>query len=91
MRTLRVTLWASCTVGLMIGALAARGQPTHLLVLAGALLLFLLPADWLIRRQIRSGRGLITITRDAIASAAFNGKEKRLLWSEVAPEECLPC
>ncbi len=83
LRTLRVTLWASCTVGLVIGALAARGQPTHLLVLAGALLLFLLPADWLIRRQIRSGRGLITITRDAIASAAFNGKEKRLLWSEI--------
>ncbi|MEF2249573.1 rhomboid family intramembrane serine protease [Ralstonia solanacearum] len=83
MRTLRVTLWASCTVGLVIGALAARGQPTHLLVLAGALLLFLLPADWLIRRQIRDGRRLITITRDAIASAAFSGKEKRLLWSEI--------
>ncbi|WP_425220123.1 rhomboid family intramembrane serine protease [Ralstonia solanacearum] len=83
MRPLRVTLWASCTVGLVIGALAARGQPTHLLVLAGALLLFLLPADWLIRRQIRDGRRLITITRDAIASAAFSGKEKRLLWSEI--------
>ncbi len=83
MRTLRVTLWASCTVGLVIGALAARGQPTHLLVLAGALLLFLLPADWLIRRQIRGGRSLITITRDAIASAAFSGKEKRFLWSEI--------
>ncbi|MBT1539018.1 rhomboid family intramembrane serine protease [Ralstonia solanacearum] len=83
LRTLRVTLWASCTVGLVIGALAARGQPTHLLVLAGALLLFLLPADWLIRRQIRDGRRLITITRDAIASAAFSGKEKRLLWSEI--------
>ncbi|WP_230849826.1 rhomboid family intramembrane serine protease [Ralstonia solanacearum] len=83
MRTLRVTLWASCTVGLAIGALAARGQPTHLLVLAGALLLFLLPADWLIRRQIRGGRRLISITRDAIASAAFSGKEKRFLWSEI--------
>lgn len=83
LRPLRVTLWASCTVGLVIGALAARGQPTHLLVLAGALLLFLLPADWLIRRQIRDGRRLITITRDAIASAAFSGKEKRLLWSEI--------
>ncbi len=83
LRTLRVTLWASCTVGLAIGALAARGQPTHLLVLAGALLLFLLPADWLIRRQIRGGRRLISITRDAIASAAFSGKEKRFLWSEI--------
>ncbi|WP_230588247.1 rhomboid family intramembrane serine protease [Ralstonia solanacearum] len=83
MRTLRATLWASCTVGLAIGALAARGQPTLLLVLAGALLLFLLPADWLIRRQIRGGRRLITITRDAIASAAFSGKEKRFLWSEI--------
>ncbi len=83
LRTLRATLWASCTVGLAIGALAARGQPTLLLVLAGALLLFLLPADWLIRRQIRGGRRLITITRDAIASAAFSGKEKRFLWSEI--------
>ncbi|AEG71098.1 transmembrane hypothetical (plasmid) [Ralstonia solanacearum Po82] len=83
LRTLRVTLWASCTIGLAIGALAARGQPTHLLVLAGALLLFLLPADWLLRRQIRGGRRLISITRDAIASAAFSGKEKRFLWSEI--------
>ncbi|MHA6910418.1 rhomboid family intramembrane serine protease [Ralstonia pseudosolanacearum] len=82
MRTLRVTVWVSCAVGFAIGALATHGQPTHLLILAISLLLFLLPADWLLRRQLR-GRSLITITSDAIASATFSGKEKRLRWSEI--------
>ncbi len=83
LRTLRVTVWASCAVGFAIGALGARGQPTHLLILAVGLLLILLPVDWLLRRQLRAGRSLITITGDAIASAAFSGKEKRLRWSEI--------
>ncbi|WP_347329060.1 rhomboid family intramembrane serine protease, partial [Ralstonia pseudosolanacearum] len=83
MRTLRVTVWASCAVGFAIGAPGTHGQPTHLLVLAVGLLLILLPVDWLLRRQLRAGRSLITITGDAIASAAFSGKEKRLRWSEI--------
>ncbi|AXW64586.1 rhomboid family intramembrane serine protease (plasmid) [Ralstonia solanacearum] len=83
LRTLRITVWASCVTGFAIGLLATPGRPTHLLVLAGALLLVLLPVDWLLRRQLRAGPGLVTLTRDAIASTAFSGKEKRLLWSEI--------
>ncbi len=83
LRTQRIILWTSCAAGVAIGALATHGQPTLLFVLAVGLLLLLLPADWMLRRQLRAGRSRVTLTREAIASAAFSGKQKRFLWSEI--------
>jgi len=79
----RKSIWATMLITLVLGVLISRGSFATILVTAGIVLIVLLPVDLMLRRHLKSGQALVTLTDDAIESPSFSGKVKRILWEDV--------
>jgi len=54
-----------------------------LLISTVFLLLILVPMDWTLRKRLRTGQPIVTLSHDAIVSPIFTGRNKRYRWSDV--------
>lgn len=77
-------IWVGLGIGLMISAISNKTSVSGLLLSAGFVLFLGIVIDWFIRRQLRPGRPLVTLTREVIESPIFSGKLKRYPWKDIA-------
>lgn len=77
-------LWLGAAIGLVIYAVSAKGSMSNLLFVTVVMLLIFVPIDWFLRRQLKTGQALVTLSHDAIEASIFTGKTKRYLWNDIA-------
>jgi len=76
-------LWIGLFVGMIPLTYLSRSFPMALvftfILLLGMTLIF----DWILRRQLRYGCPLVTLTEEAFHSPVLNGRVKSLLWKDI--------
>jgi rhomboid protease GluP len=79
-------LWIGALIGLALVLLMAitKGTMSTFFTVFTFMLIFFLPLDWLMRRQLKPGQALIVLNRESIESPIFSGKTKHFAWSEIA-------
>jgi rhomboid protease GluP len=79
---LRFSLWIG--LGIAFAVTLFMGALRHtVLITSGVVLVLILPFDWYLRRLLKSGRSVVTLTEDAIESPGFSGKQKRFPWRDI--------
>ena len=82
LRTTRLGLWGGAAIGIAMSAVTAKGS--HVWFVAAFLLGFVGLLDWFLRKQLHTGRVLISVDAAGITSQIFNGKIKRYEWNSVS-------
>lgn len=76
-------LWLGAALGLAISAVSAKGSMSDLLFVSAFVLLIFWPMDWFLRRQLKTGQALVTLSHEAIKSPIFTGKIKCYPWNDI--------
>jgi rhomboid protease GluP len=82
----RIYTWIGLAVGIMpvINMQSGRDETLHLPVF---LLVFFvglgLLMEWLVRKQLRLGQPLVTLTDEFVEAPNLTGKAKRILWTDI--------
>ena len=80
----RLWLWGGLLIGAIIAGLGSGVNIKSLAFSIGPIALFIGAMDFVVRRQLKAGKPLVTLTANEIEAASFPRKRKRYLWSEIA-------
>ncbi|HEY8606187.1 MAG TPA: rhomboid family intramembrane serine protease [Noviherbaspirillum sp.] len=75
--------WICCAGILVTIALAMRQSPDRLLTIAALVLFGAGLFELLLRRQLKPGRPLVTLSAEGLASPRLTGKSRRYRWDEI--------
>lgn len=76
-------LWLSAALGLAISAASSKGSMGSFLFSIVFVALLIGAMDWFLRRQLKPGQALVTLSQEGVESPIFAGKTKRYLWKDL--------
>jgi rhomboid protease GluP len=76
-------LWVGTAFGVAISVLNAKGSIGTIAFSAGFVILLAVAIDLIFRRQLKTGKPLVSITDEAIESSILTSKEKRYRWTDI--------
>ncbi len=79
----RKHLWIGFIIGLIPIIYIQKGVSGFVIFTTGFLFAFILALDFAIRRQLKPGKALVTLTDGAIDSPNLTGPVKRLKWTDI--------